>query len=90
MEAASKDTAAPVNGKSQEEGAASREGRITVNSQPKLEKGLEFARLAKVKAVSRLDGERPLDVAQRMYGENSNVFGTIKATVAAGTTASAP
>jgi len=88
MEAASKDTAAPVNGKSQEEGAASREGRITVNSQPKLEKGLEFARLAKVKAVSRLDGERPLDVAQRMYGENSNVFGTIKATVAAGTTAS--
>lgn len=88
MQSDSKAVAKPVEGKSQEEGTASREGRIQVKSQPKLEQGLEFARLAKVKAVSRLDGERPLDIAERMYGENSNVFGTIKATVAAGTTAS--
>ena len=63
--------------------------RAEVKTQPKLAPGIEFARLAQVRTVSRLDGERPQDVAKGMFGENSNVFGFVnKATVAAGTTAS--
>jgi hypothetical protein len=62
--------------------------RIELRTQPKLAPGCEFARIAKVRTLSRLENERPLDIAKAMYGENSNVFGTIKATVAAGTTAS--
>lgn len=90
MEATSKGTAAPVSGSNPDDAGASRGNgsRIQVKAQAKLSPGCEFARLAKVRAVSKLDQERPLDVAERMYGENSNVFGHIKGTIAAGTTAS--
>jgi hypothetical protein len=81
-------TAVPAVGKSLDEGSGSRGGTIQVKSQPKLGPGLELARLAQVKAISRLDGERMADVAMAMYGENSNVYGILKATVPAGTTAS--
>lgn len=84
-----KEKAVPVGGGNADDANVSRGGnRIEVRSQPKLKPGIEFARIAKVRAVSKLEHERPLDVAERMYGENSNVFGHIKATVAAGTTAS--
>jgi hypothetical protein len=81
--------AAPAAGGNADDASNSRGGqRIEVKTQPKLKPGVEFARLAKVKAVSKLESEPALQVAERMYGENSNVVGHIKATVAAGTNAS--
>lgn len=62
--------------------------RVTVKQQPKLAKGIEFARYAKVKAISRLDSEPALSVAERMYGPDSNVAGMVKAAVLPGSTAS--
>lgn len=84
-----KSKAAPAEGGNADDAGASRSGqRIEVKTQPQLKPGLEFARIAKVRAVSKLESEPALHVAQRMYGENSNVFGHIKATVSAGTNAS--
>lgn len=89
MEAISKAKAAPAAGESSEKASDSRGGeQVFAKAQKKLAPGHEFARLAKVRAVSRLDGDRPIDVAKAMYGEDSNVFGIIKATVAPGTTVS--
>jgi hypothetical protein len=48
--------------------------------------GIEFARLATAKALARLDGLSPLQVARQRYGEDSIVVGTIKAAVAGGST----
>lgn len=62
------------------DGSAARGGtRIEVKSQPKLAPGIAFARLAKVKAVGRLDNEPAVKVAERMYGSDSEVVATIKA-----------
>ena len=89
MEKAAKAKAVPAEGGNADDANASRGGqRIEVKKQPKLAPGIEFARLAKVRAVARLDNERPLDVAKQMYGEDSNVFGLVKAAVVAGSTAS--
>lgn len=88
MEKISKETAKSVKGDNADDASNARGGRIEIKTQPKLAPGIEFARFAKVKAISRLDGDRPADVAMSMYGENSNVYGLIKATVGAGTTAS--
>lgn len=53
----------------------------------KLDKGIGFARLAKVKALAKLDGESVRTVAKELYGENSAVFGIVnKAPVPAGST----
>lgn len=88
METLAVSKAAPVNGGDGGSGSASRGGtRVEVKTQPALRPGCEFARLAKVRAISKLDHEPPLVIAERMYGENSNVFGHIKATVSAGTNA---
>jgi hypothetical protein len=87
MEQVSKSTAKPIEGNSEAEGSAARYGaRVEVKTQPKLDKGIEFARFAKVKALSRLESTPPEMIAERLYGENSNVYGLIKATVAAGST----
>ncbi|WP_289105834.1 phage major capsid protein [uncultured Halomonas sp.] len=52
-----------------------------------LDQGIAFARLAKVKALSKLDGESPRHVAKQLYGEDSSVFRIVsKAAVPAGTT----
>jgi len=89
MEKAAKAKAVPAEGGNADDANASRGGhRIEVKRQPKLAPGIEFARLAKVRAVSRLDNERPLDVAKQMYGEDSNVYGLVKAAVVPGSTAS--
>ena len=61
-----------------------RGGHIQVKAQPKLAPGIAFARYAKVRAVSRLDSEPVMSVAERMYGAESDVVGTVKAAVAAG------
>jgi hypothetical protein len=89
MEKAAKAKAVPAEGGNADDASQARAGhRIEVKKQPKLAPGIEFARLAKVRAVARLDNERPIDVAKQMYGEDSNVFGLVKAAVVAGSTAS--
>lgn len=81
--------AKPVEGKTAEEGSVTRSGStIEVKRQPKLDPGIPFARYAKVKAIARLDNEPVLQVAERMYGSDSQVVAAIKATVAPGSTAS--
>ena len=60
---------------------------VQVKAQPKLDPGIEFARLAKVKALAFLSqGElRQGEVAKSLYGENSVVHRLVtKANVAAG------
>jgi len=60
---------------------------IQVKAQQKSDPGIEFARLAKVKALAFLSqGEhRQVDVAKALYGENSLVYGIVsKANVVAG------
>lgn len=53
----------------------------------KLDKGIGFARLAKVKALAKLDGESVSTVAKNLYGEDSTVYGVVtKAAVPAGST----
>lgn len=59
-----------------------------------LPKGVGFARIAKLKALSRLDNRDELELAREHYGENSDTFQAlsagrkIKAAVAAGTSIS--
>ncbi len=64
--------------------------RVDVKAQPKLEPGIGYSRLVKVKMSARLTGDSPLITAQRMYGPESDVVGIItKANeVVAGTTLS--
>lgn len=81
-------TAKPVGEIKSVADASANRGTVQVKSQPKLEPGIAFARLAKVKTIARLDGERPADVAKALYGEESVVFGAIKAAVPAGSNVS--
>lgn len=70
-----------------EEASAQRGGHVSVKIKQKLNPGIGFARLARVKALSRLDGESPRTVARELYGEDSDVFGLVsKAAVPAGAT----
>lgn len=86
MQKLDQDTAKPVNGDSKSKAADAR--TTTVAAKPKAAKaapGVEFARLAKVKALSHLDHEPARDVAKRLFGEDSAVYGVVtKATVIAG------
>lgn len=62
---------------------------LVVKTPPKLEPGIRFARLAKVKAIARLDGADPLRTAERIYGADSEPYAIIKTgEVAPGTTLS--
>lgn len=91
MEKAKAVEARPVNGGSRVDGAASRDAHapIVVRSHPKAAPGIEFARLAKVKAISHLDHLPAREVAKSLYGEQSPVYGLVtKATVVAGSTVS--
>lgn len=82
-------TAKPIEGvTSIQTGAEARGSAVQVKAQPKLEKGIGFARLAKVKALAKLDGESVRTVAKELYGEESEIYGLVtKAAVPAGTTA---
>ena len=84
-------TAKPVEGvKSVETGSAVRGGVPVTVKAPKLEGGIGFARLAKIKAISKLDGESPRHIAKMLYGEDSAEYGMlVKAAVPAGTTTGA-
>ena len=82
-------TATTVDGvKDTKTGSEVRGSTVQVKAQPKLEKGIGFARLAKVKALAKLDGESVRTVAKELYGEDSDIYGLVtKAAVPAGTTA---
>jgi HK97 family phage major capsid protein len=71
--------AAPVNGKTAEEGSASREGKIVVKAQDKLEPGIAFARLVKSLGAAKGDMGRAKHIAANRYGEDSDAYGTLKA-----------
>src|SRR5690554_3002347 len=86
MEAMQAKTAKPVDGSSEKKGLESRVP-AQIKTTPKLDPGVGFARLAKVKALARLDGESARTVAKELYGEDSAVYGILtKAPVAAATT----
>lgn len=71
--------------KTSADGSAARSGVLI--KAPALEKGIGFARLAKVKALAKLDGESVRTVAKELYGEDSSIYGIVmKAAVPAGTT----
>lgn len=82
------ETARPIDGTKSGAGTESR--TPTVAAIPKKAKsapGIEFARLARVKALAKLDGEGVRAVAKQLYGEGSNVFGFLtKAAVPAANT----
>ncbi len=89
-EKAAVSTARPVTekaGGSESGSAAARSSLIQVKSQPKLEKGIGFARLARCKALAKMTGESASSIAYQQYGEDSQVYNVLKAAVAAGTTA---
>ena len=76
MEAFSKASAKPVAGEGAQSATASRGGeRIHAQVKEKLAPGIGFARIAKVKALAKLDGESVRDVAKSLYGENSLTYG---------------
>ena len=82
-------TAKPVDGSNAKSASDSRDPHVPaqVKVAEKLEKGIGFARLAKVKALAKLDGESVRTVAKELYGEQSSIYGIVsKAAVPAGTT----
>ncbi len=84
-------SAAPVLGASPEDGNATRKGMpapsIIVRAQPQLEKGIGFARLARCKALAKLDQIPAYEVAKQLYPEHRDLQDLLqKAAVASGTT----
>ena len=88
MEKAAVSKAVPVEGGNAENASISRGGeRIKATVAERLDPGIAFARIAKVKALARLDGESVREVAKSHYGENSSVYGHfVKAAVPAANT----
>lgn len=79
-------TAQPVEGQTEKQGVTSRVP-AQVKTAPKTAPGVMFARLARVKALARLDGESVREKARELYGEDSPVYGIVtKAAVPAGNT----
>lgn len=80
-------TARPVDGTKSAAGTESRAPTVAAKAIKKSAPGVDFARLARVKALAKLDGESVRVVAKSLYGEDSNVFGLLtKAAVAAANT----
>lgn len=80
LEKAKAASAKPVNRieKADDGGAARAPGVIQVKV-PDLPPGVRFARLAKVKAIARMDGRDPVKIAEQMYGSDSEVAAILKA-----------
>lgn len=91
-------TATPVDGTTEAKAKDTRQG-FQVKPQPKLEKGIEFARLAMCKFASQGNAQEALNIAKTQYGTESGVAKALeletggrkieqimKATVEAGTT----
>lgn len=87
MEKAAIETARPVSGQTEKQGTESRVPAAVIRTAPKAEPGIMFARLARVKALARLDGESVRVKARELYGEDSPVYGVLtKAAVPAANT----
>lgn len=82
--------AKPVSGAKTTEGSNARDYLAPVKVKAaKLAPGIEFARLARAKALSHLDHEPAREVAKRLYGEESAVTDLLmKANVVAGSSVS--
>lgn len=81
-------TAKAVEGASADAASQSRTPTVPARVKaPKAPPGVNFARLARVKALARLDGESVREKARQLYGEDSVVYGVItKAAVPAANT----
>ena len=78
VEKAAAASAKPVDGSDAAKGADSRNPTIQVKSQPKLDKGIGFARLVKCFAMASGDVDRASRLASIRYGEDSDTYGTLK------------
>lgn len=71
--------AAPVAGTSSDDGQRSRGGEpIIVKTQPKLEPGIAFARLAKMFGMAKGSVDHASRLALARYGEQSDTYGVLK------------
>lgn len=70
--------ATPVVGDTSANASTSREGRIVVRTQPKLQPGIEFARLVKALGMAEGNMAQAHLIATHRYGEDSNAAGTLK------------
>jgi HK97 family phage major capsid protein len=70
--------AVPVAGSTSSDASTSREGKIVVKTQPKLEPGMELARLVKSLGVANGDIARAVMLAEHRYGPESNAVGALK------------
>lgn len=82
--------AVPVHGETAEDGSATRQGlaapRISVRA-TNLDKGIAFARLARCKALAKMDSIPPYEIAKQLYPEHTDLQDILhKTAVAAGTT----
>jgi HK97 family phage major capsid protein len=81
-------TAKPIDGQTMKAGTESR-APAQIKTALKAAPGVMFARLARVKALAKLDGESVRVKAKELYGEDSPVFGLLsKAAVPAANTGS--
>jgi HK97 family phage major capsid protein/HK97 family phage prohead protease len=81
--------AKPVNAGNADEGSASRDThtRVTVREAPDLPKGIAFARLARCKALARMESLNAVDVAKQLYPDHTVLQEILqKGAIAAGTT----
>lgn len=90
LESAKAAAAKPVQGGKSSEGSNARDPMAPVRVKAaKAAPGVEFARLARVKALANLDHEPAREIAKRFYGEDSPVVGLLtKAAVVGGASVS--
>lgn len=79
MEASNKANAVPAEGGNADDANKSRSGqRIEISTEPKLEKGIAFARLVKSFGMARGSVDGAVGHAVARYGENSSTVGILK------------
>lgn len=71
-------SATPVQGLNSHEASGNRGGQVIVKNQPKLEPGIEFARLVKSMGMAHGDMALAERIAKNRYGDDSNAAGTFK------------
>lgn len=84
-------SAAPVAGDTAADGSQTRAPTVEpVIKAAKTEPGVMFTRIVRTKALARLDGENPREMAKQLYGESSEIVGILtKAAVSAMSTGGA-
>jgi HK97 family phage major capsid protein len=78
LEKITAEKAVPAAGGNSKEASASRGGNVVVKSQPKLQPGIEFARLVKSLGMAEGNMVQAQVIAANRYGEDSNAAGTLK------------